>query len=76
MSGQLLDPPAPPTQHKTLFDPRTILFGLTGYAIKVTETGARLVKLNENGKDTIAEITADQLEILSYSLHDAIGATR
>lgn len=76
MTSQLLNPPKPPKQHKTLFDPRTILFGLTGYAIKVGETGARLVKLNKTGKDTIAEITADQLEILSYSLHDAIGATR
>lgn len=76
MSGQLLNPPAPPEQRKTVFDPRTILFGLTGYAIKVGETGARLVKLNNSSEDTIAEITADQLEILSYSLHDAIGATR
>ena len=38
MSGQLLNPPAPPEQRKTVFDPRTIMLGLTGYAIQVANT--------------------------------------
>lgn len=46
MSGQLLNPPAPPEQRKTVFDPRTIMLGLTGYAIQVGEHDARLVFLS------------------------------
>lgn len=76
MSGQLLNPPAPPTQHKTLFDPRTILFGLTGYAIQVGEHDARLVRLHEDGKTILTEVDAKTTETFAYHLYDAIGGTR
>lgn len=42
MSGQLLNPPAPPEQRKTVFDPRTIMLGLTGDSLgKATALAAR-----------------------------------
>lgn len=68
MSGQLLNPPAPPEQRKTVFDPRTIMLGLTGYA--------RLVRLHEDGKTILTEVDAKTTETFAYHLYDAIGGTR
>lgn len=76
MSGQLLKPPAPPEQRKTVFDPRTIMLGLTGYAIQVGEHDARLVRLREDGKTILTEVDAKTTETFAYHLYDAIGGTR
>lgn len=76
MSGQLLNPPAPPEQRKTVFDPRTIMLGMTGYAIQVGEHGARLVRLREDGKTILTEVDAKTTETFAYHLYDAIGGTR
>mgnify|MGYP007055751956 CR=1 FL=1 len=67
MSGQLLNPPAPPEQRKTLFDPRTIMLG---------EHDARLVRLHEDGKTILTEVDAKTTETFAYHLYDAIGGTR
>ena len=75
MSGQLLNPPAPPEQRKTVFDP-TIMLGLTGYAIQVGEHDARLVRLHEDGKTILTEVDAKTTETFAYHLYDAIGGTR
>lgn len=76
MSGQLLNPPAPPEQRKTVFDPRTIMLGLTGYAIQVDEHDARLVRLHEDGEEVLADIPESTLDNFAYSLNDALGNMR
>lgn len=76
MSGQLLNPPAPPEQRKTVFDPRTIMLGLTGYAIQVGEHDARLVRLHEDGEEVLADIPESTLDNFAYSLNDALGNMR
>lgn len=76
MSGQLLNPPAPPEQRKTVFDQRTIMLGLTGYAIQVDEHDARLVRLHEDGEEVLADIPESTLDNFAYSLNDALGNMR
>ena len=71
MSGQLLNPPAPPEQRKTVFDPRTIMLGLTGYAIQVGEHDARLVRLHEDGKTILTEVDAKTTETFAILLSDS-----
>lgn len=71
MSGQLLNPPAPPEQRKTVFDPRTIMFGLTGYAIRVTGKCASLMELDVDGSHELANIGKDQARKFIQSIGGA-----
>lgn len=61
---------------KAVFDPRTIMLGLTGYAIQVGEHDARLVRLHKDGKTILTEVDAKTTETFAYHLYDAIGGTR
>lgn len=49
----LLTPPAPPKD-------TVIMFGLTGYAIRVTGKGASLMELDVDGSRELASIGKDQ----------------
>ena len=49
----LLMPPAPPRD-------TVIMFGLTGYAIRVTGKGASLMELDVDGSHELASIGKDQ----------------
>lgn len=49
----LLMPPAPPRD-------TVIMFGLTGYAIRVTGKGASLMELDVDGSQELASIGKDQ----------------
>ena len=63
-------------RRKTVFDPRTIMLGPTGYALQVGEHDARLVRLHEDGKTILTEVDAKTTETFAYHLYDAIGGTR
>lgn len=66
----LLAPPVPPKD-------TVIMFGLTGYAIRVSpKGGAQLVELLPDGACTLASITAGELETFDYQLHNETGGTR
>ena len=49
----LLTPPAPPKD-------MVIMFGLTGYAIRVTGKGASLMELDVDGSHELASVGKDQ----------------
>lgn len=77
MSGQLLNPPAPPEQRKTVFDPRTIMLGLTGYAIRIQEDkSGQLIELHADGEEILADIPESTLDNFAYSLNDDLGNMR
>ncbi|MCQ4792587.1 hypothetical protein NE692_03795 [Bifidobacterium adolescentis] len=77
MTSQLLDPPAPPEQRKTVFDPRTIMLGLTGYAIRIQEDkSGQLIELHADGEEVLADIPESTLDNFAYSLNDDLGNMR
>lgn len=77
MSGQLLKPPAPPEQRKTVFDPRTIMLGLTGYAIRIQEDkSGQLIELHADGEEVLADIPESTLDNFAYTLNDDLGNMR
>ncbi len=77
MTSQLLNPPAPPEQRKTVFDPRTIMLGLTGYAIRIQEDeSGQLIELHADGEEVLADIPESTLDNFAYSLNDALGNMR
>lgn len=77
MTSQLLDPPAPPEQRKTVFDPRTIMLGLTGYAIRIHEDkSGQLIELHADGEEVLADIPESTLDNFAYSLNDDLGNMR
>lgn len=77
MSGQLLNPPAPPEQSKTLFDPRTIMLGLTGYAIRIQEDkSGQLIELHADREEVLADIPESTLDNFTYALNDDLGNMR
>lgn len=77
MTSQLLDPPAPPEQRKTVFDPRTIMLGLTGYAIRIQEDkSGQLIELHADGEEVLADIPESTLDNFAYSLNYDLGNMR
>lgn len=77
MTSQLLDPPAPPEQRKTVFDPRTIMLGLTGYAIRIQEDkSGQLIELHADGGEVLADIPESTLDNFAYTLNDDLGNMR
>lgn len=77
MTRQLLDPPAPPEQRKTVFDPRTIMLGLTGYAIRIQEDkSGQLIELHADREEVLADIPESTLDNFAYSLNDDLGNMR
>ncbi len=60
----LLMPPAPPRD-------TVIMFGLTGYAIRVTGKGASLMELDVNGSHELASIGKDQARKFIQSIGGA-----
>lgn len=77
MTSQLLDPPAPPEQRKTVFDPRTIMLGLTGYAIRIQEDkSGQLIELHADGEEVLADIPESTLDNFAYTLNDDLGNMR
>lgn len=77
MTSQLLNPPAPPEQRKTVFDPRTIMLGLTGYAIRIQEDkSGQLIELHADGEEVLADIPESTLDNFAYTLNDDLGNMR
>ena len=77
MTSQLLNPPAPPEQRKTVFDPRTIMLGLTGYAIRIQEDkSGQLIELHADGEEVLADIPESALDNFAYTLNDDLGNMR
>lgn len=73
MSGQLLNPPAPPESRKTM-KPRIELIGTTGYAIRIKS--GQLIELHADGEEVLADIPESALDNFAYGLNDDLGNMR
>lgn len=71
MSGQLLNPPAPPTLHDT----GCLLLASSGFYIRFHEDGS--ASLVDGIQDiTLADFTSAEIEGITYGLNDKVGNTR
>lgn len=71
MSGQLLNPPAPPT----LYDTGCLLLASSGFYIRFHEDGS--ASLVDGIQDiTLADFTSAEIEGIAYGLNDKVGNTR
>lgn len=76
MSGQLLNPPAPPESRKTM-KPRIELIGTTGYAIRIQEDkSGQLIELHADREEVLADIPESTLDNFAYSLNNDLGNMR
>lgn len=76
MSGQLLNPPAPPESRKTM-RPRIELIGTTGYAVRILEDKCgQLIELHADGEEVLADIPESALDHFAYGINDALGNMR
>lgn len=76
MSGQLLNPPAPPESRKTM-RPRIELIGTTGYAVRILEDKCgQLIELHADGEEVLADIPESALDHFAYDINDALGNMR
>lgn len=71
MSGQLLNPPKPPTLH----EPGSLLLASSGFYIRLHEDGsASLVDGIQN--IALADFTSAEIEGIAYQLNRKVGNTR
>lgn len=71
MTGQLLNPPKPPTLHET----GSLLLASSGFYIRFHEDGS--ASLVDGIQDiTLADFTSAEIEDIAYNLSNKIGATR
>ena len=71
MSGQLLDPPKPPTLHET----GSLLLASSGFYIRFHEDGS--ASLVDGIQDiTLADFTSAEIEGIAYGINNKVGDTR
>lgn len=71
MSGQLLNPPKPPTIH----EPGYLLLASSGFYVRFHEDGS--ASLVDGIQDiTLADFTSAEIEGIAYGLNDKVGNTR
>lgn len=71
MSGQLLDPPKPPTLHET----GNLLLASSGFYIRFHEDGS--ASLVDGIQDvTLADFTSAEIEGIAYGINRKVGNTR